>query len=151
MWTTRGGDRLALIDLVADKQLTEALRGGALLSVPLRSGEAREIVGVLQVTPIRRAANDIFGRSSHIAILSEAKTQALNGRLVQSLFDLTPAELSIAEAIAVGHTVGQIAAQTGRSARTVRNQLNTALAKTGSSRQADLIILVRQLASIRGG
>jgi DNA-binding NarL/FixJ family response regulator len=150
VWTTRAGERIALIDAAADRQLAEALQGGALLSLPLRRGEDREIFGVLQLTPIRRSAHDIFGRSSHIAVLSEARTQTLNGRLVQSLFDLTPTELQVASAIAAGQTVAEIAQKSGRSWRTVRNQLNSVLAKTGCSRQADLIIIMRQLADVRG-
>jgi DNA-binding NarL/FixJ family response regulator len=151
VWTTRAGNRLGLHDRVADAMLAEALaahkeaRGQR--SIPLRAELGGVITGVVQVVPIRRAAHDIFGSSTALVILSELKGQAANATLIQSLFDLTPAEIAVAQAIAAGLSVAQIAGSGGRSVATVRNQLRSAMSKTGSSRQVELALLMRQLGS----
>lgn len=149
VWTTRGGDRLALHDHVADGMLSAALTGLKLArsprSIPVRAETGGAITAVIQVVPIRRAAHDVFGSTVAIAVLSEARSGAAGASMVQSLFDLTPAELGVVQAIVAGQTVGTIARQTRRSVETVRSQLKSAMAKTGCSRQVDLVLLVRQL------
>jgi DNA-binding CsgD family transcriptional regulator len=154
VWTTRGGERLGLHDHVADLMLTEALASigqpKSQRSIPLRAAPGEPITGVVQVVPIRRAAHDIFGSSTAIVILSELKGQTAGATLIHSLFDLTPAEIAVSQAIAAGQTAIQIAATTGRSVATVRNQLRSAMSKTGSTRQIELALLVRQLAQREG-
>lgn len=152
VWTTRGRDRIALHDRKADAMLAEALVALKLArsprSIPVRSTAGGVITSVIQVVPIRRAAHDIFGSTVAIVVLSEPKagTAGTAGAvLVQSLFDLTPAELAVVQAIVAGQSVATIARQTRRSIETVRSQLKAAMAKTGCSRQVDLVLLVRQL------
>lgn len=149
VWTTRGGDRIGLDDRVADTMLHDALAAVELArgprSIPVRAVAGGPVTSVVQIVPIRRSANDIFGSTVAIAILSEPKAEGVGATLIQSLFDLTPAEISVARGIAAGQTVAQIAQTSGRSASTVRNQLKSAMAKTGSSRQVELALLMRQL------
>ena len=57
------------------------------------------------------------------------------------LLGVTPAEASLVAALAQGKTLEEHAALRGISIGTARNQLKQALAKTGSSRQADLVRL----------
>lgn len=149
VWDTRGGEKLALRDRTAGEMLAETL--GALSSadspksVPIREAAGGRVTGVLQVIPIRRTAHDVFGSSSAIVVLSEAREQGRDATLVQSLFDLTPTELAVATDIAAGLTVAQIAQKSGRSVNTVRNQVASILGKTGCSRQGELVILMNQL------
>lgn len=154
VWTTRGGERLGLHDRVADAMLTETLASLAEAqgqrSIPIRAEAGGLITGVVQVLPIRRTAHDIFGSTSALVILSELKGQTASSTLIHSLFDLTPAEIAVARSIAAGLTVNQIAATTGRAVGTVRTQLKSAMAKTGSSRQIQLALLVRQLSHREG-
>lgn len=149
VWTTRGGDRLGLHDRTAERMLGDTLAAlgepGWQRSIPLRAETGGEITGILQVIPIRRAAHDIFGSSAAIVILSELKGKSANASLVQSLFDLTPAEIAVARSIAAGLSTSQIASATGKSITTIRNQVQSALSKTGSSRQLELALLMRQL------
>lgn len=149
VWDTRGGDKLALHDHVADRMLSATLgslaAGNDPRSVPIREEQGGRVTGVLQIVPIRRTAHDVFGSSSAIVVLSEARQDGREATLVQSLFDLTAAELAIATDIAAGLTVAQIAGKSGRSVHTVRNQLASILQKTGSSRQSELVILMNQL------
>lgn len=149
IWTTRGGDRIGLNDRMADRMLERALEALALAraprSIPVRASPAGAVTAVIQVVPVRRTAHDIFGSTDAIVILSEQSAQATDATLIHSLFDLTPAEISVAQAVAAGRSVGDIARASGRSIETVRSQLKSAMAKTGSSRQLELALLMRQL------
>lgn len=154
VWTTRGDDRLALHDRVADGMVTDALatlaEAKGQRSIPIRAELGGVVTAVVQVLPIRRAAHDIFGSTSAIVILSELKGQTASATLIHSLFDLTPAEIAVAQSIAAGLSVTQIAATTGRSVDTIRTQLKSAMLKTGSNRQIELALLVRQLSQREG-
>jgi DNA-binding CsgD family transcriptional regulator len=149
VWNTRGGEKLALRDRTADRMLASALEALSALdsprSIPVREVAGSRVTGVLQIIPIRRTAHDVFGSCSAIVVLSEARQEGREATLVQSLFDLTAAELAIATDIAAGETVAQIASKSGRSINTVRNQLASILHKTGCSRQSELVILMNQL------
>jgi DNA-binding CsgD family transcriptional regulator len=146
LWTTRHGDRVALTDTAADIKLTEALgsidMSSGHRSLPIRTEGRGVVEAVLHVVPVRRSAHDVFGRCVAIAVLTASRSDAVNASLIQSLFDLTPAELGIAQGIANGRTVAEMAVASGRSVHTVRNQLKTAMEKTGSHRQVDLALLM---------
>jgi DNA-binding CsgD family transcriptional regulator len=60
-------------------------------------------------------------------------------RALAARFGLTLREAEVALALAGGATAGEIARAAGVSVHTVRNQIKSALAKTGSRRQADLV------------
>ena len=149
LWTTRAGDRLGLHDRAADRMVSEALASiqlpDAPRSVPLRAEPGGSAVAVIQIVPVRRNAHDVFGGTVAIMVLSQLKHPVADATLVHSLFDLTPAELAVAQAIAAGQSLAEIAKSTGRSIATIRNQLRAAMSKTGSVRQVELAILMRQL------
>jgi DNA-binding CsgD family transcriptional regulator len=149
VWVTRGGDKLGLHDRTANAMLTSALDALKLArsprSIPIRAEAGGPITSVIQVVPIRRTAHDIFGSTVAIVVLSEPRSGMAGATMVQSLFDLTPAEISVVQAIVGGQTIAQIATATNRSVETIRNQLKTAMAKTGCTRQVELVLLVRQL------
>ncbi|RYE07014.1 MAG: helix-turn-helix transcriptional regulator [Hyphomicrobiales bacterium] len=151
VWTTRGHDQIVLQNTTADAMLTDALaalgQAHVTRSIPIRQGAGQALTGVVQVIPLRRLALDIFGNMAAILVLSApgSGARASAPALLLSLFDLTPAELEIARHVAAGRTVSAIAVLKQRSVATVRNQLQSVMQKTGSSRQADLIILLRSL------
>lgn len=119
----------------------EALKRQAGRSIALPGAEGAP-VGVLHLLPIRRNAHDIFPSAGWLAAVTPlgaaafAPTSILGG-----LFDLTPAEARVAYAVVEGLTVNEIAAQRSLSAATVRNQLAAIFAKTGVSRQSELVLL----------
>lgn len=139
-WARGSARRLWLIDPNADRLLAEALQTlhhtNVVRSIPV----AREAgPGVLHVIPVRRAAADIFGRSTALVIFMRPRAPQLPApSLLQALFDLTPTEALIAQQTARGMRPAEIAAGRGTSLETVRNQLKQVLAKTGCRRQADL-------------
>ncbi|MHA6262606.1 alpha/beta fold hydrolase [Arenibacterium sp. CAU 1754] len=63
-------------------------------------------------------------------------------RMLVNSFALSRAEVDIVRNLLAGHSLREIAAQSGRSEHTVRNQAKAVLAKTGAPGQVDLIRLV---------
>lgn len=151
IWTTRGHNRVALLDRAADAMLHDSLKMLAITpgkrSIPIRTAPGGHIGAVIQVVPLRGLALDIFGNTAAILILSAPRNETIDVSLLLSLFDLTPAEIDIAQCIAAGITVYEIARQRKRSVATVRNQLRGVLEKTGCSRQAELILLLKAFAA----
>jgi DNA-binding CsgD family transcriptional regulator len=151
----RAFDRVSLCDKAADQLLREAIAGirhgedGNVRSFPVRSSGAPEAM-VMHVIPIRLSARDIFDRCVAALILTPVTLpQAPPVELVQSLFDLTPAEARVARSLASGKTVEDIAANSGVSANTIRAHVRGVLEKTGRNRQAEIVALLTGIFSTR--
>lgn len=148
-WTTRAGERLALLDTRADAMLRATLvtieAPAGVRSIPLRYADA-PVRQVLHVLPVRRAAHDIFARAGAIVVVTSAVDRAGTPALLQVLFDLTAAEAALAQEIGQGRSLADIAARSGRTINTLRNQLKAVLEKTGCRRQAELTLLLARLA-----
>jgi DNA-binding CsgD family transcriptional regulator len=149
----RAQDRVALKDGGADKLLKEAIAtldcegGQAVSSFPVRGAEAAMVAHML---PIRRTARDIFVRCAAVLVMTPVTApQAPPVELVQSLFDLTPAEARVARSLASGKTVADIATDGGISRNTVRTQLDRVMEKTGCNRQAEVVPLLTGLSPSR--
>jgi DNA-binding CsgD family transcriptional regulator len=149
LWKVRAHDRIAIVSNGPAKLLAEALETIELhqgvRSFPVWKPESQDRA-VLHVIPIRRSAHDLFAQSVALVVLTKPRshpTQSLV--LLQGLFDLTPAEASIAARIAVGESIASIATVDGKSDLTVRSQLKAILQKTGCSRQAELVSLLANL------
>ncbi len=63
-------------------------------------------------------------------------------QLLQELFQLTPAEASLAQRLAQGFSLAEVSVQQNISQHTARAQLKSIFAKTGVARQAELVRLV---------
>ena len=61
-------------------------------------------------------------------------------------FQLTPAETDIARTFVLGHSLGELAEEKGRSLQTVRTQAKSLLKKTGMRSQLDIVRLFAGLA-----
>jgi DNA-binding CsgD family transcriptional regulator len=153
----RAHDRVSLCDKPADELLRGAIAAiahGADESVSVRSFPVRNILAegamVVHVIPIRLAARDIFARCAAALVLTPVTLpQAPPVELVQSLFDLTPAEARVARSLASGKTVEDIAADSGVSPNTVRTHVRGVLEKTGRSRQSEVVALLTGVFSTR--
>ncbi|MCI0735273.1 MAG: helix-turn-helix transcriptional regulator, partial [Beijerinckiaceae bacterium] len=143
----RAFDRISLKDRSANNLLHDAvatitLAGGAVRSFPVRDTGA-EAMMVAHVIPIRLSARDIFVRCAAALVLTPVTLpQAPPVELVQSLFDLTPAEARVARSLASGKTVDDIATDGGISPNTIRTHVRGVLEKTGCNRQADIVALL---------
>ncbi|VDC33431.1 helix-turn-helix transcriptional regulator [Pseudogemmobacter humi] len=147
VWTTRFRDRLALQDGVAQALLVEALRatrhGTSVRSIPITKTGGPAILHVL---PVCRDARDLFSRAAAILVLTRATDRSgPPDSLLQALFDLTPSEAVIAKKLSLGLSANQIAAESGRSLETIRNQIKRVLSKSGHSRQSDLLVTLAVL------
>ena len=68
--------------------------------------------------------------------------KALDVKLLEVLFDLTPAEARVASLMVEGRSVGDIAVAQGVTENAVRMHLKAIYAKTGVNRQAQLVSLL---------
>lgn len=98
---------------------------------------------VAHVLPIRRSARDLFVRCAGMLVLTPVTLpRAPPVELVQSLFDLTPAEARVARRLAAGETASDIASAGSVSLNTVRSQMRGVFDKTGRRRQAEVVALL---------
>lgn len=144
-----GRERLALKDLRADLLLKDAVGRFAaqdgkagIQSIPVAAAEGG-LPLVLHLLPVKRRAQDIFSGSATILIAMPVdKGQVPHAEVLEALFDLTPTEARVARAIGQGEELKAVAAMRGVSPETVRAQLKSVLAKTGTRRQAELANLL---------
>ena len=144
-------DRISLRDAAANALLQAAMRrlddvaGVEVRSFAVRGSDA--VPGMIaHVVPIRGTARDLFVRCAAIVVLMPVSApSAPPADLVQSLFDLTPAEARVARSLVSGDTVDDIAAKGGVSATTVRTQVRGILDKTGCRRQVEVVALLSGL------
>jgi DNA-binding CsgD family transcriptional regulator len=151
----RAQDRVSLKDRAADQLLRDAIAnidlagGTSVRSFPVRDTGA-EAMMVAHVIPIRLSARDIFVRCAAALVLTPVTLpQAPPVELVQSLFDLTPAEARVARGLASGKTVEDIATDGGISPNTIRTHVRGVLEKTGCNRQVDIVALLTAISSTR--
>ena len=122
---------------------------GGVRSFPVRHAESGATM-IAHVIPIRLSARDIFMRCAAALVLTPVTApKAPPVELVQSLFDLTPAEAQVARGLAAGETVDSLAGARGVSENTIRMQVRGVLEKTGCNRQADVVALLTGVASVR--
>jgi DNA-binding CsgD family transcriptional regulator len=150
----RAFDRVSLKDKAADKLLRDGIAAidvavGSVRSFPVRDMGA-EAMMVAHVIPIRLSARDIFVRCAAALVLTPVTLpQAPPVELVQSLFDLTPAEARVARSLASGKTVADIATDGGVSRETIRTHVRGVLEKTGCNRQTDVVALLSAISPAR--
>jgi DNA-binding CsgD family transcriptional regulator len=149
----RAFGRLGFGDRAAHRLLTDAITRaeagaeGGVRSFPVRGADGEPAL-IAHVIPVRLSARDIFSRSAAVLVLTPvALPTAAPVELVQSLFDLTPAEARVARNLAAGKTADDIAGDGGVSINTVRAQVRAVLEKTGCGRQADVVALLTAISS----
>jgi DNA-binding CsgD family transcriptional regulator len=150
VWRAFG--RVSLKDAAAEQLLRDAIgmvdseKARGVRSFPVRDPKAQTTM-VAHLIPIRLSARDIFVRCAAVLALTPVTApQAPPVELVQTLFDLTPAEARVARSLASGRTVEDIAADGGVSLNTVRTQIRGVLVKTGCGRQAEVVALLTGIA-----
>ncbi len=149
----RAFGRLSLSDKTADRLLRDAIEqiemnsDRQVRSFPVR-GVGDEPSLVAHVLPIRLSARDIFIRSAAVLVLTPVSLpETASVELVQSLFDLTPAEARVARGLARGRTVDDIAAESDVTVNTVRTQVRGVLEKTGCTRQVEIVAMLTAISA----
>lgn len=101
---------------------------------------------MIEAMPVTSAANDIFEGCRAILLVSDLTRPSITDKALLSLvFGLTSAEARLAAAICAGQDLNTAATIFGVSRQTVRSQLKTIFAKTGSRRQAELVARAAQI------
>lgn len=114
-------------------------------SIPVAS-DTDERSRVLHLMPISGEAQDLFSPDMILLTLAGGnKGTPLPAPLLKVLYDLTPAESQVAQAVNEGLSAGQIATAQGKSVETVRVQIRSILSKTGTNTQRALMLLLRDL------
>jgi DNA-binding CsgD family transcriptional regulator len=116
-------------------ELGQAQRAGERAVRYLRLGQGEQALHIA----IQAAADP----ATLVLVLTEARgIGELPTEALTRMFGLTPTEARLLGALATGSTVEQYAQQRGVSIGTARVQLKQVQAKTGASRQSDLVRLV---------
>lgn len=111
---------------------------GGSRSLAIRGGEVGRPL-VAHVLPLRGEAQALFDGGHALMVLAPVgDDRPVDGALIQGLFDLTAAESQVAAGVARGWNIDAIARHQGVGRETVRSQLRSVLAKTGTARQAEL-------------
>ena len=105
---------------------------------------------VVHITPVPERERDF--RAQHVAalvlVVDPESRPRIEAGLVAKALDLTTSESRLAAMMAVGRSVRDIAAATGRTEGTIRWHLKRIFRKQGISRQADLVQRVLSLESL---
>jgi DNA-binding CsgD family transcriptional regulator len=142
--------RPRLMDAAADRLIEDVLarhgsHSGSVHSIPIR-GRAGKSPAIVHVISLHEAAREAFpGATGVLVVATMGARPALSARFLRQLFGLSPAEARVANAIAAQQTIKAMADDFGVSRETVRSQLKTVLAKTGTKRQLDLAVLLTGL------
>lgn len=108
---------------------------------------------MLLVSPLvgRQAAVLNVGKAAALVLVQDPDQKAAPAhRVMRDLFGLTTAEIELADGLALGARLEEIAEQQGVKLSTIRTQLKSVLSKTDTDRQASLVRLLTRL-SMNGG
>ncbi len=132
--------------LIFDKTLSEALDAQAPVSsvTVLSSMDGRR--AVVRATPVQRALGFVFVGNHAMVWLRAFDADVLPTKeVVARIFGLTPAECQLAIALCSGDPLAVVAEKAGVTLHTARDRLKSVFAKTGTNRQAELVLLLQRL------
>ncbi|RJF86410.1 LuxR family transcriptional regulator [Oleomonas cavernae] len=128
--------------MLAQAVATLRQQDGTPRSFPVRGDETGPPL-IFHLVPIRREAHDLFAAAAGVLVatpVQQSGTPAAS--MLQGLFDLSPTEARVARKIAGGQNIEAVAAALGTSRETVRHHLKVVFQKTGTNRQAELVLLL---------
>lgn len=150
---TVASNRLLPSDVGAAKLLNEALKAATADEAQFAVGAtsialpAKPHAGLIAtILPLgrgrRRSLSEPFSAAAAVFLQDPRAVVALPGEAFAKLYGLTPSELRVALAMAPGLQPKDIADLYGVSLATVKSHLAKIFAKTGTSRQSDLVALI---------
>lgn len=142
-------DRLKLANADADSLLHDALMRlplaqdrSSVNSIPIAAKDDVPPM-ILHLLPIRGAAHDVFSQATALLVVTSIdRANVPNARMLQGLFDLTPAESRLAGLIGQAQSPREAAFGLGISEENARTTLKRIFSKTGTRRQAELVRLL---------
>ncbi|MEZ5571659.1 MAG: helix-turn-helix transcriptional regulator [Halioglobus sp.] len=111
------------------------------LRVP-RGGGRSDLGLVIRPVPSSQWSEGQSSPSAAVFISDPDLQESTSRQILGELFDLTPAEANLATLLARGLSLAQVSSAQNISQHTARAQLKSIFAKTGVSRQAELVRLV---------
>lgn len=140
-------------DAMFQRAVGELTRGR---SAPVQAfaarGHADDGAMIARILPIRATPGATPPCRAAVLVLNTlTPPEAPAVELMQSLFNLTPAEARVARGLAAGATIDDLAATGSVSRNTVRSQLRVIMEKTGCHRQAEAVALFCRVAATGGG
>jgi DNA-binding CsgD family transcriptional regulator len=150
-------ERLQLANVAADELLGDALaklsqegRGDPAPSIPIPAARQWPPVIIRLFALDGIASEAFFGPLALVVATIVAPRDPPAIPIIQGLFDMTPAEARVAQAVAQCHTLDVIAVKLGLSRQTLRSQIRAALGKAGCGRNIDLAALLSGASSTGG-
>ncbi len=120
----------------------QASRGGAVtLNEVVLLPRPNQLPLMLMVAPVRIGAGQAHG-AALVFVFDPDYTPSLTADRVRKLFGLTDAEAGLAVALCGGRTLDDIARERTVSLNTIKTQLKSIFAKTGTNRQTELVSLL---------
>jgi DNA-binding CsgD family transcriptional regulator len=120
-------------------------KAGLAVRLTEEDGEAPVVAHVLPL-----AGGEVRSRLEPAAVaavfVNPKVDDAASAQAVAATFGLTPAEIRVLTRVLTGSTVAEAAADLAIAPTTARTHLDSILAKTGTSRQSELIRLAAQIA-----
>jgi DNA-binding CsgD family transcriptional regulator len=145
------GGRLVAISADATKRLHSligraasidpAVRTGGSMALPSSIGHPLSVI----VVPLKRAPVFTREASAIVAIADLTADLTISDQRLREFFMLTAAEARVTRYLFEGSTPGEIADRSGVSLATVRAQLASVYAKTGTAGQAELLRLLMRI------
>ena len=150
-------DRLLLANSGAQALLQDGLErmmagiGPKVQSIAVPGADLDSLPVILHLVPIHRQARDIFTQSLFMVLATRVGTVGpIDLRVLSGLFDMTPGESRVARELARGASYDDVATRLGLTLETVRGYAKRIMAKTGTSRQAELVALLAGLGRVGG-
>jgi DNA-binding CsgD family transcriptional regulator len=137
--------RFTLQDIKADAELERTLakyRNGeatAEITFPVKAASGKNFIA--RLLPLNSNGHSLE-KAATLVLVPVAPRNAPPEALLQSLFNLTPAEAKVARALAGGKSVNEISKAEGVSEGTVRTHVRGVLEKVESKRQIDVVSLL---------
>jgi DNA-binding CsgD family transcriptional regulator len=153
VWRAR--DRLGLCEENAERLFVRAIASlrepasEVVRSIPLvvaGSGER----AVVHVIPTLGIWEELFDGGYGLVVVTPVndRDRDIDHALLSGLFDLTPAEARVANAIANGQGLPEIALRSGISYGTARTHMKRVLGKMGVSRQTQVATLLARIVAV---
>jgi DNA-binding CsgD family transcriptional regulator len=96
----------------------------------------------MMALPLRNGHDQLVRSGALMFVFDPETAPVVTADLVRRLFDLSAVEAALAVALCGGQSPEEIANDRGRAMSTVRSQIRSLFAKTGTNRQVDLIGLL---------
>lgn len=142
------GGRLACEDRAASIQLERlsksAVRDNGRNGDPIMLPRGRGMPLLAYEAPLPKRTR-VSGAAKMILLVDPARAAEPSADILRRAFRLTPTEIDVAQQIATGRDLAEIAEARGVSVGTLRVQLRSIFSKTSTNRQAQLAVLLSGL------